>query len=128
MAWTAGSAAAVVVVPGVAVGEAPFCAATGPMRGTDGTVVGAAAAIGGLAGGVKLVVTKRSTAKPISALNRATPINEAAMLQRRGCRSGCTTGGGGGGALSSSGRQSEGLLGNMGMLLAPLLQSLCQRY
>src|SRR2546423_14762264 len=113
IAWTAGSV---------------FGAATGPMRGTDGMVVGAAAAIGGVETGLKFVVTKRSTAKPISALNRATPTSEAAMLQRRGLRSGCASGGGGGDAPSSSGRQSEGLLGNMGVLRTPFFPSLDERY
>src|SRR5712692_4530105 len=97
-----------------------FGAATGPMRGTDGTVVGAAAATAGLLVGLKLEVTNRSTAKPMSALNRATPISEAATRHLRGLRCGWTAGGGGACAPSSIGRQSEGLLGNMGVLRAPL--------
>src|SRR5438132_9425873 len=105
IAWTAGSV---------------FGAATGPIRGTDGTVVGAAAATGGgLLVGLKLVVTKRSTAKPMSALKRATPTSEAATLHLREVRTGRAAGGGGDCSLSG-GRQSEGLLGNMGVLWTPL--------
>jgi hypothetical protein len=115
MANCAGSAAAALVEvmvlgAGVAVGEPPFGAATAPMRGTDGTVVGAelavvgaplavggAAATGAPAGvmlTMKLLVTYRSTAKPINALNSATAISDAATPRRRGAGSGCAAGGG----------------------------------